>query len=44
MEKVVHCIHVLSMGGAETLVKNYALALDKILPIRRYVRFAHIKK
>lgn len=27
--KVVHCIHGLTMGGAETLVKNYALAFDK---------------
>lgn len=29
MIKVVHCIHGLTMGGAETLVKNYALAFDK---------------
>lgn len=29
MKKVVHCIHGLSMGGAETIVKNYALAIDK---------------
>lgn len=29
MIKVVHFIHGLSMGGAETLVKNYALFLDK---------------
>lgn len=27
--KVVHCIHGLTMGGAETLVKNYGLAFDK---------------
>lgn len=42
MEKVVHCIHGLTMGGAETLVKNYALALDKrkvdltVLCLNRY--------
>lgn len=29
MVKVVHFIHGLNMGGAETLVKNYALLLDK---------------
>lgn len=29
MIKVVHFIHGLNMGGAETLVKNYALFLDK---------------
>ena len=29
MIKVVHFIHGLNMGGAETLVKNYALLLDK---------------
>lgn len=29
MIKVVHFIHGLNMGGAETLVKNYALYLDK---------------
>lgn len=27
--KVVHFIHALNMGGAETLVKNYALFMDK---------------
>lgn len=30
MIKVVHFIHGLNMGGAETLVKNYALLLDKV--------------
>lgn len=29
MIKVVHFIHGLNMGGAETLVKNYALLLDR---------------
>lgn len=29
MTNVVHFIHGLNMGGAETLVKNYALLLDK---------------
>ncbi len=29
MLKVVHFIHGLNMGGAETLVENYALLLDK---------------
>lgn len=29
MLKVVHFIHGLNMGGAETLVKNYALLMDK---------------
>lgn len=29
MIKVVHFIHGLNMGGAETLVKNYALLMDK---------------
>ena len=29
MIRVVHFIHGLNMGGAETLVKNYALLLDK---------------
>lgn len=29
MLKIVHFIHGLNMGGAETLVKNYALLLDK---------------
>lgn len=29
MLNVVHFIHGLNMGGAETLVKNYALLLDK---------------
>lgn len=29
MIEVVHFIHGLNMGGAETLVKNYALLLDK---------------
>lgn len=29
MITVVHFIHGLNMGGAETLVKNYALMLDK---------------
>lgn len=30
MIKVVHFIHGLNMGGAETLVKNYALLLDRV--------------
>lgn len=30
MITVVHFIHGLNMGGAETLVKNYALMLDKL--------------
>lgn len=29
MIKVVHFIHGLNMGGAETLVKDYALLIDK---------------
>ena len=29
MLTVVHFIHGLNMGGAETLVKNYALLMDK---------------
>ncbi len=29
MKKIVHLIHGLNTGGAETLVKNYCLGLDK---------------
>ena len=29
MVKVIHFIHGLTMGGAETLVKDYVLGLDK---------------
>lgn len=29
MIKIVHFIHALNMGGAETIVRNYALLLDK---------------
>lgn len=29
MKKIIHFIHGLSMGGAETLVKDYCLGLDK---------------
>ena len=28
-KKVVHFIHALNTGGAETLVKDYAIGLDK---------------